>query len=161
MTGLESLSVAVLNITDGNSSMYGGLARQYDEDQHGTPSRASAMRRERCSMATQRRLRSNSMTLLELSDAVRKLVPDAQRVDVALAIQCHEANPYRKSEMDVLAEISVWRNARYYGCDAPTYEAALERFRVVVLAEMGLATPAPALQRLAAMDQELPCSTNC
>lgn len=93
------------------------------------------------------------MTISELSMAVRQLVPDASRVDVALVVRHHEQHHYRTEAADeVLCEVDVWYRSQFYGIEAPTYEDALERFRVKMLPKMGLAVVAPAAERLAAME---------
>lgn len=96
------------------------------------------------------------MKISELMTAVKTLVPEASRVDVALIVRHHEPSHYRTEAADeVLAEINVWYRSQYYGIEAPTYEDALERFRVEMIPRMGLDVVAPATERLAAMEPEV------
>lgn len=141
-------------------SGFGSLRRQYDEDRYGTAAGAKLAARERLRMEREHQ-RRNAMTMAELHAAVRKLVPDAPRVDVTLGLQYHKPRTCRPDAetIEVLAEISVWYRGKYYGVDAPTYESALERFRVEMLPKMGLVDVAPAAERLAAMEAGAPCST--
>lgn len=96
------------------------------------------------------------MTIKELHDAVTARVPKAARVDVSLTLRTQEPRTFcPEGSFEVLAEISVWTNHKYYGVDAPTCEAALKRFEAEVMPEIFPPVPepvAPALERLADME---------
>lgn len=105
--------------------------------------------------------RTKPMTLKDLSDAVMALVPKAHRVDISLILRTQEQTwliePKDEPLVEVLAEISVWIDREYHGVDAPTYEAALERFKAECLPTIfpPVPSPVPAMERLAAMEPKI------
>jgi hypothetical protein len=132
----------------GNTDAYG------QEDRPSRSVRGEMQRefvREKCASG-QVFQRSASMTLAELNTEVRRLAPGVTRSDVTLAIRTYDSTYGRGEMVEVVAEIDVWHRGQYYGCDAPTYEAALELFRASILPKLGLVGVAPAAERLAAMD---------
>lgn len=146
MTCLSTLSIGLRNMSWGRT--------ESDEDLHGTQSRAREILASKRDSEVELQTRRHQMTLAELHKAVLKLLPDDCRVDVSLVVRRHAPVTYlpERQRLEVSVAIDVWYRGMFEDVEAPTCEAAFEKFRVVLLPELGLATVAPAAERLAAMD---------
>lgn len=91
------------------------------------------------------------MTIAELHKAVRELVPANVTTFVELTVKKYSHRPHEEPEV----EVSIWaaiNHGPHTRWEAPTAYEVLRDFSTKGLRELGLTEPAPALERLAAMD---------
>jgi hypothetical protein len=96
------------------------------------------------------------MTISELQREVLALLPDDCRVDVSLNLRRHAPGTHihrtDEERAEIVVEVAVWYGGNYEDIDAPTYESALQKFKAVILPELGLEQVAPAAERLAELE---------
>lgn len=93
------------------------------------------------------------MTIRELNEAVRALVPDNVSTCVDLNVW-HFGHCKNNPEVKAKIWVAGLNGQQGMSIEAGTAEAALELFKLQALPALGLSPSAPASERLAALDVE-------
>jgi hypothetical protein len=89
------------------------------------------------------------LTLTELNEAVRALVPKDVTTFVELKVGTYGHRPF---DVDVEVSISAQHHGMCKIVEAPTASEALDLFKIKTLPFLGLSEKRPAMERLAEME---------